>query len=62
VVFNAATGEAQLTDFSFASGAASESHWLLPQRLSSEALPYISPEQTGRKGNRGELPRSLTTI
>jgi len=48
VVFNPATGETQLTDFSFACGAASESHWLLPQRLSSEALPYISPEQTGR--------------
>ncbi|HLF82807.1 MAG TPA: protein kinase, partial [Blastocatellia bacterium] len=48
VVFNSATGEAQLADFSFASGAASESHWLLPQRLSNEALPYISPEQTGR--------------
>ncbi|MFY9607735.1 MAG: sigma 54-interacting transcriptional regulator [Blastocatellia bacterium] len=48
VVFNPATGETQLTDFSFACGAASESHWLLPQRLSSDALPYISPEQTGR--------------
>ena len=48
VVFNPATGEAQLTDFSLASGGASESHRLLPHRLSSEALPYISPEQTGR--------------
>ena len=48
VVFNPATGETQLTDFSFASGASSESHWLLPHRLSSDALPYISPEQTGR--------------
>jgi predicted ATPase len=48
VVFNPATGETQLTDFSFACRAASESHWLLPQRLSTEALPYISPEQTGR--------------
>ena len=47
VVLNPATGEVQLTDFSFASGTASESHWL-PHRLSSEALPYISPEQTGR--------------
>ncbi len=48
VVFNSTTGEVQLNDFSFASGAAAESHWLLPHRLSSEALPYISPEQTGR--------------
>ena len=48
VFVNPAPGEAQLTDFSFASGAASESHRLLPHRLSIEALPYISPEQTGR--------------
>ncbi|HWO01849.1 MAG TPA: serine/threonine-protein kinase PknK, partial [Blastocatellia bacterium] len=48
VIFNGATGETQIAEFSFASGAASESHWLLPHRLSSEALPYISPEQTGR--------------
>src|SRR5262245_13333528 len=48
VVFNPATGETQLTDFIIACGAASENHWLLPQRLSSDALPYISPEQTGR--------------
>ena len=48
VVLNPATGETHLTDFRFASGAASESRWLFPQRLSSDALPYISPEQTGR--------------
>ncbi|HSE39071.1 MAG TPA: sigma 54-interacting transcriptional regulator [Blastocatellia bacterium] len=48
VFFNLSAGEVQLTDFSYASGTASETHFLLPQRISSEALPYISPEQTGR--------------
>lgn len=48
VFFNPATGEVQITDFSFASRAAGESPWLLPHRLSTDALPYISPEQTGR--------------
>ncbi len=48
VLFNPATGEAQLTDFTFASRDAGESRFLHPHRLSSKALPYISPEQTGR--------------
>jgi predicted ATPase/transcriptional regulator with GAF, ATPase, and Fis domain len=48
IFLNPATGEVQLTDFTLASKAASESHWLLPHRLSGETLQYISPEQTGR--------------
>lgn len=48
VFFNPSTGETQLTDFSSASGAANEGHFLLPHPVSSDALPYISPEQTGR--------------
>ncbi len=54
VVFNQAAGETRLTDFSFACGPASESHWFLPQRLSSEALPRQErraslPERVGMK-------------
>jgi predicted ATPase/transcriptional regulator with GAF, ATPase, and Fis domain len=47
VMINTVTGEVQLTDFSFASRTAGEGHWL-PHQLSREALPYISPEETGR--------------
>lgn len=48
ILVNTATGEVQLTDFGFASGAANESHWQPPNQLSRDPLPYVSPEQTGR--------------
>lgn len=48
VLVNPDTGEVQLIDFSFASRTAREGGWPPVHQLSSEALPYISPEQTGR--------------
>lgn len=47
VLVNPATGEVQLSDLGFASRS-TQRHHPLPHRLSSNALPYVSPEQTGR--------------
>lgn len=48
VLVNPETGEVQLNDFSFAFRIAAQSQWPLGDQPSCDALPYISPEQTGR--------------
>ncbi|HSB10148.1 MAG TPA: sigma 54-interacting transcriptional regulator [Blastocatellia bacterium] len=62
VLINADTREAQLIDFSFASRTAGEGGWPLVHQLSSEALPYISPEQTGRMNRTTDYRTDLYSL
>jgi serine/threonine protein kinase len=60
VFFNPSTGEVQLNDFGLRRNGG-EGHWLLHATVEG-ALPYISPEQTGRDESYHRSPNGFLSL